>query len=97
VHTGAAVSDAKFCILLVSKGGKEERVGKQRNKIVSNMTGVLRRESIGIAINNEVLLRAAGLAIIGRVLGRPGLSVHGAIGTVGDPVNQHVICVKVVL
>lgn len=61
------------------------------------MTRVQRRESKGIAIHNEIFLRTAGLAKVGRVLGGPGLGVHGTIGAVGDPVNQDVICVEVVL
>lgn len=53
----------------------------------SNMPRVLRRRNKPITIHDDILLRAANLTQVGRVLVAPRLGVKGAVSTVGDAVD----------
>ena len=78
-------------------GGKREKKNKKKKKSFLNVTGVLRRPGKGVAVNDDVVRGATGLAKIGRVCGRPGLGVQRAVGAVRDAVFEQKVCIEEIL
>lgn len=47
---------------------------------------ILRRNGVAIRLRDRETIGSPVLSVVGRVRGRPGLAVHGAVQTLGDGV-----------